>query len=71
MSELFWKKLVIIAQQKAVGLFPVFFWIVYHEQQIIFMANKENFYLHESRSGSECKQNVRMSKDCRRVLELY
>ena len=39
-------------------------------QQSIFIANKESFYLDAGR-GSEYKQNVRMSKDCQRVLELY
>ena len=31
---------------------------------------KKAFTLNAGR-GSECKQNVRMSKDCQRVLELY
>ena len=38
-------------------------------QQSIFIANKKTFTLNAGR-GSECKQNVRMSKDCQRVLEL-
>ena len=35
------------------------------------MADKKTFNLIAGQGGGECKQNVRMTKDCRRVLELY
>ena len=43
------KSALILLNRKQLD-FPVFVWIIYHEQQSIFIATKESFYL-ESRSG--------------------
>ena len=58
------------SQQKQLGFFLYFSRLFIMNNRVSSQQIKKTFTLNAGRER-ECKQNIRMSKDCQRVLELY